>query len=560
MKKIISLLLCITFFSAIFGFCGNAQEICKIEAEPDYGKNCINVKLSSSVKYNTNAAFYLLMENETYSEAENALRMADGKYIPGKTTECEIKLGDDINDRFYRVYGILGGTKSDETAVYSDKFKYVGSKGQKNILSLINSAGEWEIADIAFENLSVILKFSEQSSPAWKNEYLFNAKRYDYNGEFKNISEVGKSWVLADILKSVNSAGNETLEGILNDNAEILGIDLSDSDYIRGKKEICRLLSESAANNNVKCLKAFSYKFNEFVAVASVNAADASELDALFKKYSAKLGIESLMQEYSKLDSLKVARQFDGFKAENAEVVKAKFRAVLDLFASSDNGKYTPPAGGGGGGSGGGGGGKNVSIAPGAVKEEKNNSGVEFNDISNDFWAYEPIMALSKAGIIKGYEDGSFRSEKEITREEFAKIITEAFGITAVSGDETEFSDVSASFWAYESIKSAANAGIIEGKGDGSFGLGEKITREDAAVMLCRTAKYLEKAFLPAEFDISEHFSDGGDIADYASEAVGSLAAANIINGYENGGFVPKDSVTRAQAAKMIYMMLKEMR
>ena len=83
------------------------------------------------------------MENETYSEAENALRTADGKYIPGKTTECEIKLGDDINDGFYRVYGILGGTKSDETAVYSDKFKYVGSDGQKNILSLINSAGEY---------------------------------------------------------------------------------------------------------------------------------------------------------------------------------------------------------------------------------------------------------------------------------------------------------------------------------------------------------------------------------------------------------------------------------
>ena len=52
-------------------------------------------------------------------------------------------------------------------------------------------------------------------------------------------------------------------------------------------------------------------------------------------------------------------------------------------------------------------------------------------------------------------------------------------------------------------------------------------------------------------------FSDNGAIADYAKDAVGKMQVAKIINGMPDGSFAPKDSLNRAQAAVVIYQMMK---
>lgn len=52
---------------------------------------------------------------------------------------------------------------------------------------------------------------------------------------------------------------------------------------------------------------------------------------------------------------------------------------------------------------------------------------VEFNDITNDKWSYEYIIKIAKYGIVKGYEDGSFRPQNSISREEMAVMLTRAF-------------------------------------------------------------------------------------------------------------------------------------
>ena len=54
-------------------------------------------------------------------------------------------------------------------------------------------------------------------------------------------------------------------------------------------------------------------------------------------------------------------------------------------------------------------------------------------------------------------------------------------------------------------------------------------------------------------------FSDADDISDYAAEAVSALSSAGIINGYENGIFDPNGKLTRAQTAKLVYLLTELM-
>ena len=79
------------------------------------------------------------------------------------------------------------------------------------------------------------------------------------------------------------------------------------------------------------------------------------------------------------------------------------------------------------------------------------------------------------------------------------------------------------------------------------------MSRQDMAVVIFRTA---EKLGLELSGE-AQAFDDNDDIADYAKNAVASLTASGIINGMGDGIFAPKSTVTRAQAAKVIYGLMK---
>lgn len=123
-----------------------------------------------------------------------------------------------------------------------------------------------------------------------------------------------------------------------------------------------------------------------------------------------------------------------------------------------------------------------------------------------------------------------------------------AVGFSLPDG-KAEFDDSKASDWHNKYIAAAFTNGIVAGESENIFGVGEKITRQDMAVILYRAAKYKGMTFDSAKTE----FSDDTEISDYAQEAVYSLKNAGIINGLEDGAFAPKQAATRAQAAQMIY-------
>ena len=111
-----------------------------------------------------------------------------------------------------------------------------------------------------------------------------------------------------------------------------------------------------------------------------------------------------------------------------------------------------------------------------------------YNDMKDGAWYTCAVSTLSKMGIIKGYEDGSFKPDASISRAEFAAIAARF----DPDGDKTPatFSDVS-SHWAKDEISVAANHGWIKGYEDGSFKPDQKITRAETMTLVNRVLKRL---------------------------------------------------------------------
>jgi len=170
----------------------------------------------------------------------------------------------------------------------------------------------------------------------------------------------------------------------------------------------------------------------------------------------------------------------------------------------------------------------------------------QFHDLPQSHWSYENVMELCKKNVIAGYEDGSFRPDNPVTRAEYVKLIVTAFGHITASG--ASFSDVDETDWYYPYISAACNAGIVLGNPDGSFCPDDRISRQDAAVMLYRAlGRNVEY-----NSGLSLSFADSQLIADYCLEAVSALSSRGIINGDDTGAFRPLGQTKRSEAAKMI--------
>lgn len=220
------------------------------------------------------------------------------------------------------------------------------------------------------------------------------------------------------------------------------------------------------------------------------------------------------------------------------------------------------PSGGGGGGAGGGTGSTKrgntsaAAIVNSIVSPPVTASEISvFEDISSVPWAEESIKELAARGIINGTGKNRFEPDGNVLREQFVKMAVLSFGIST-DGAENTFTDVEDGQWYSSYIPAAVKAGIINGVGDGRFGTGQNVTRQDAAVILYRAARLSGMEFTADE----NTFADDGEIADYARDAVYALKAAAVINGQGDNAFCPNEVCSRAQAAKMIYELMKNIK
>lgn len=123
-----------------------------------------------------------------------------------------------------------------------------------------------------------------------------------------------------------------------------------------------------------------------------------------------------------------------------------------------------------------------------ALKLPASDAGADFKDWTGTAaWARIGIAAAVKAGIINGYDDGTFRPDQPISRAEMAVIIMRAKNTGANSKTEVSFSDSKQiPAWALPYVQEAVQLKIITGKDNNQFKPNDQATRAEAACMLCR--------------------------------------------------------------------------
>lgn len=112
-----------------------------------------------------------------------------------------------------------------------------------------------------------------------------------------------------------------------------------------------------------------------------------------------------------------------------------------------------------------------------------------FEDL-NGHWAKADVEVLASKLVVKGMSPNRFAPENEITRAEFASLLVRAMGISEVN--TSKFPDVKSTNWFAGAVNAAAKAGLVDGFEDGTFRPSANITREQMAVMLKRMLQILQ--------------------------------------------------------------------
>jgi hypothetical protein len=172
-----------------------------------------------------------------------------------------------------------------------------------------------------------------------------------------------------------------------------------------------------------------------------------------------------------------------------------------------------------------------------------------FSDVPTTYWAYAAISALAVRGVVSGFPNGAFEPDAAVTRAQFAKMLDLTLGLR-VAGAGTTFQDVPASAWYAPYVAAAAQAGLLDGISASKFDPDGVLTREEMAVLLERALK------LDGQTKLS--FQDAGQVDDWARVGVEAAVAAGYIQGLPNDTLQPLGPTTRAQAAKVLALVLQD--
>lgn len=188
--------------------------------------------------------------------------------------------------------------------------------------------------------------------------------------------------------------------------------------------------------------------------------------------------------------------------------------------------------------------------------EQNNSKDYGFNDVSENYWAYDSIMLMSNYNIINGYNDGTFKPEASVTRAEFAKMMVLVMQLNLINPGKSDFIDVAKDNWAYKYIETAKPymTGFSTSMGL-YFKPAENAQREDMAVAI---VKGLGIDQTTTDLDALNNISDQADISKNLRSYVAAAINNGIMIGDDNKNFNPKTTLRRAEAATLLARLITE--
>lgn len=412
------------------------------------------------------------------------------------------------------------------------------------------------------ENTRILTENAEALTYAdsWLRKALAGGKAADI-AEFISTEEItvdGMMKVLNRIglIKAIEDADSQTIAKILTDSREALGI----TDNATLKKLNERYIGSLAAR-----LAASDTKYNSQKAFET----DVEDKTVVTEIYANKGtdGMAEVLSRYSEHFDLTVYNSSGNSKTaalkklllaaeENRIKTVSDAQSILNTKISSSNDSSSGKGSGSGGSGGGGGGGGSQSYGVGGgiggvTPFDGNNvqsADEGFADLNDFEWARSSVEKLVRANIISGYSKTSFAPGEPLSRAQLCKIICGVFGVNT-TGAVSGFADVADVEWYYPFVSALSGIDAVNGVDSSHFAPNENITRQDVCVMIYRM---LDRDGIKLKKKTAALFDDAAEIDEYASEAVSALANAEIIVGFE-GKFAPKSTITRAEAAVLMY-------
>ncbi|MCM3785708.1 S-layer homology domain-containing protein [Neobacillus mesonae] len=173
----------------------------------------------------------------------------------------------------------------------------------------------------------------------------------------------------------------------------------------------------------------------------------------------------------------------------------------------------------------------------------------ELTDINGSF-AKDAIHELVNAGIINGKGNGQFDPTGKISRQDFAIILAKSLKLDVDSAPASStFLDIPPNSYSYKYVEAAAKSGLINGTGNGTFGYGQTLSRQDMAVLFVRALNYTAGNDVVTGNGATLKFADASSISNYAKDSVAAAVELGLLTGNNNGTFNPKGNASREQVA-----------
>ncbi|MGB3496010.1 MAG: S-layer homology domain-containing protein [Elainellaceae cyanobacterium] len=190
------------------------------------------------------------------------------------------------------------------------------------------------------------------------------------------------------------------------------------------------------------------------------------------------------------------------------------------------------------------------ALPPNPPTSEPPTTPAAFPDISNH-WARLFIDALANRGMVQGFPDGNFRPEVNLTRAEYAALLTQTFSRPQQRLVEG-FPDVPSSFWAAPAIVKAAQMGFIAGFPDGTFRPQEPLTRLQILLSLVNGLSIRGGSSTGLGV-----YQDRAEIPSYAVGAVAIATQNQLVVNYPNPNLLePSVPASRAETVAILYQAL----
>ncbi|MBQ9413548.1 MAG: S-layer homology domain-containing protein [Clostridia bacterium] len=179
-----------------------------------------------------------------------------------------------------------------------------------------------------------------------------------------------------------------------------------------------------------------------------------------------------------------------------------------------------------------------------------------YPDVPKAAWFYTAVKYVSEKGYMSGYKTGKFGPGDKLQRQDFAVLLANIAGAPLYQYADSNgyFPDVQKRSYYAPSVAWASDKGYILGYSPHDYGVGHSITRQDLCVILNRCVGSSD-AYSASE--MSKKYRDWGKVSPYAQDSVAWAVKNGVISGMADGRLAPTEAASRAMIAQILMNMDK---